>query len=134
VRLYRPFSLAMLVIFPLVGILFLTVPGGVLGLFNSLSAGVGLAPTPTQVSYFYLGLAVAYMALVSALVFLMFRQPGNHYFPLLLAVGKLSSSALSLILFLFAQRSLVCLTNFVVDGAIGAAAVFFAAAIRRSSR
>ena len=133
-RFYRPFSLAMLVIFPLVAILFLTVPAGVLGFFNSFSAGLGLSPAPTQVSYFYLGLAVAYMALVSALAFLMLRHPSNHYFPLLLAVGKFSSSVLSLGLFLFAQRSLICLTNFLVDGAIGTAAVLFAAGIRRSSR
>ena len=124
----------MLVIFPLVGILFLIVPAGVLGFFNSLSAGLGLSPAPTQVSYFYLGLAVAYMALVSALAFLMLRHPSNHYFPLLLAVGKLSSSVLSLVLFLFAQWSLACLANFVIDGAIGTAAVLFAAGIWRSSR
>jgi len=124
----------MLVIFPLVGILFLIVPAGVLGFFNSLSAGLGLAAVPTEVGYFYLGLAVAYMALVSALALLMFRHPSNHYFPLLLAVGKLSSSVLSLLLFIFVQRSLICLTNFLVDGAIGTAAVIFTAGIRRSSR
>ena len=56
------------------------------------------------------------------------------YFPLLLAVGKLSSSVLSLVLFIIIQRSLICLTNFLVDGAIGTAAVLFAAGIRRSSR
>ncbi len=124
----------MLVVFLIVGILFLTAPAGVLGFFNSLSAGIGLAPTPTQVSYFYLGLVVAYMALVSTLAFLMFRHPSNHYFPLLLAVGKLSSSVLSLMLFILVQRSLICLTNFLVDGAIGAAALLFAVGIRRLSR
>jgi hypothetical protein len=124
----------MLVVFPLVGILFLTEPAGVLSFFNSLSSGLGLPTTLTQVSYFYLGLAVAYMALVTTLAFLMLRHPANHYFPMLLAVGKLSSSALSLVLFLFVQRSLVCVVNFVVDGAIGVAAVLFSAGIRRSSR
>jgi hypothetical protein len=133
-KLYRPFSLVMLVIFLLVGILFLTMPGGVLGSFNSLSAGFGLPAAPTEVGYFYLGLAVAYMALVSTLAFLMYRQPANHYFPLLLAVGKLSSSALSLVLFLFAQRSLACLANFAIDGVIGTAALLFAVGIRRSIR
>jgi hypothetical protein len=133
-RLYRPFSFAMLVVFPLVGILFLTAPAGVLGFFNSLSTGLGLPAAPTEVGYFYLGLAVAYMALVSTLAFLMLRHPSNHYFPLLLAVGKLSSSVLSLVLFLFAQRSLACLANFAIDGAIGTAAVIFAVGIRRSSR
>ena len=133
-RLYRTFSLAMLVVFCLVGILFLTVPAGVLGLFNSLSAGLGMSATTTQVSYFYLGLAVAYMALVSALAFLMLRHPMNHYFPLLLAVGKISSSILSLALFILVQRSLICLTNSVVDGAIGTAAALFAVGIRRAGR
>lgn len=133
-RLYRAFSLTMLVVFCLVGILFLTVPAGVLGLFNSLSEALGLTPAPTQVSYFYLGLAVAYMALVSALAFLMLRHPMNHYFPLLLAVGKFSSSVLSLALFILVQRSLICLTNSVVDGAIGTAAAFFAVRIRRAAR
>jgi hypothetical protein len=124
----------MLVIFALVGTLFLITPGGVLSFFNSLSAGLGLPAVPMQVSYFYLGLAVAYMALVSTLALLMFRHPANHYFPMLLAVGKLSSSALSLVLFLFAEHSLICITNFVVDGAIGIAAILFAAGIRRLSR
>lgn len=133
-RFYRPFSLAMLIVFSLVGILFLTMPAGVLGFFNSLSVGLGLGTAPTQVSYFYLGLAVAYMVLVSALAFLMFRHPTNHYFPLLLAVGKLSSSVLSLAMFLLAQWSLILVTNFVVDGAIGTAAVLFAAGIRRANR
>jgi hypothetical protein len=133
-RLYRPFSLIMLVIFLLVGALFLTMPGGVLGFFNSLSAGIGLPVAPMEVGYFYLGLAVAYMALVSTLAFLMLRHPSNHYFPMLLAVGKLSSSVLSLVLFIIVQRSLICLTNFLVDGAIGTAAVFFSAGIRRSNR
>ena len=133
-RLYRTFSLTMLVVFVAVGILFLTVPGGVLGFFNSLSAGIGLSAAPTEVGYFYLGLAVAYMALVSTLAFLMLRHPSNHYFPMLLAVGKLSSSVLSLVFFILVQRSLICLTNFFVDGAIGTAAVLFAVGIRRSSR
>ncbi|UCG43335.1 MAG: hypothetical protein JSU73_01580, partial [candidate division WOR-3 bacterium] len=87
-----------------------------------------------QVSYFYLSLAVAYMALVSALAFLMLRHPTNHYFPLLLAVGKFSSSVLSLALFILVQRSLICLTNSVVDGAIGTAAALFAVSIRRAGR
>ena len=133
-RLYRSFSLTMLVVFVAVGTLFLTVPGGVLGFFNSLSAGIGLSAAPTEVGYFYLGLAVAYMALVSTLAFLMLRHPSNHYFPMLLAVGKLSSSVLSLVFFILVQRSLICLTNFFVDGAIGTAAVLFAVGIRRSSR
>jgi hypothetical protein len=133
-KLYRLFSFTMLIVFALVGILFLTGPAGVLGFFNSLSAGLGLSPAPIQVGYFYLGLAVAYMALVSALAFLMFRHPTNHYFPLLLAVGKLSSSVLSLGLFILVQRSLICLANFLVDGAIGAAALLFMVGIRRSSR
>jgi len=133
-RLYRSFSLTMLVVFVAVGILFLTVPGGVLGFFNSLSAGIGLSAAPTEVGHFYIGLAVAYMTLVSTLAFLMLRHPSNHYFPMLLAVGKLSSSVLSLVFFILVQRSLICLTNFFVDGAIGTAAVLFAAGIRRSSR
>jgi hypothetical protein len=133
-KLYRAFSLAMFVVFCLVGILFLTIPSDVLSFFNSLSEPLGLAQAPTQVSYFYLGLAVAYMALVSALAFLMLRNPTNHYFPLLLAVGKISSSALSLALFVLVQRSLICLTNSVVDGTIGTAAALFTIGIRRAGR
>jgi len=133
-KLYRPFSLVMLMVFAMVGILFLVVPAGVLGFFNSLSAGLGLSAAPTHISYFYLGLAVAYMTMVSALAFLMFRHPTNHYFPVLLAVGKISSSALSLAMFILAQRSLILAVNFVVDGAIGTAAVLFAAGIRRANR
>jgi hypothetical protein len=133
-RFYRAFSLTMFVVFVAVGVLFLVVPTGVLGFFNSLSANLGIGPGSGEVGYFYLVLAVAYMVLVSTLAFLMYRRPENHYFPLLLAVGKLSSSALSLVFFFFVQRSLILVTNFVVDGAIGAAAAFFAARIARTSR
>jgi hypothetical protein len=133
-RFYRVFSLTMFVVFVVVGVLFLVVPAGVLGFFNSLSANLGIGPGSGEVGRFYLGLAVAYMALVSALALLMYRRPENQYFPLLLAVGKLSSSALSLLFFLVAERSLILVTNFVVDGAIGVAAALFAVRITRTNR
>ena len=69
---------------------------------------------------FYLILAVSYMYLVTVLAFFMYRHPGNKYFPQLLAHAKIASSILSLGLFLFHAHYLIYLTNFIVDGFIGA--------------
>ena len=46
VRIYKPLSLAMAVMFAAVGVLFLLTPGGVVEFFNQLSGPTGFRPSP----------------------------------------------------------------------------------------
>jgi hypothetical protein len=118
-RMYRPISFILMVVFAITGLLFLGFPDKALSLFNTLASSFGMLRSPVGGWSFYLILAVAYMYLVSALAFLMFKHPENHYFPLLLTHAKLASSLLSLALFLFQAHYLVYMVNFIVDGVIG---------------
>lgn len=124
-RLYKIFSLSFSIVFIIVGLIFFSIPEKVLDFFNTLSGYLGMAPTPVIGVDFYVVLAVAYMYLVALLAFLMYRHPGNRYFPLLLANGKLASSLLSLYVFLFYLASLIFVVNCLVDGLIGLAALIF---------
>ncbi|MBN2412685.1 hypothetical protein JXQ31_13430 [candidate division KSB1 bacterium] len=129
-KYYRMISISLAVIFALVGLVFLFLPEGVLSFFNKLSAPLGMKQSPMQGYIFYLILAAAYMYLVTLLAFWMYKKPDNQYFPLLLANGKLASSALSLGFFIFHQPYLINLTNFIVDGLIGLLALFFYSKIK----
>jgi ABC-type Co2+ transport system permease subunit len=64
------------------------------------------------------------MYLVTVLAFLMYKNPENRYFPLLLIHAKLASSLLSLALFLAHSHYLIYLANFVIDGIIGGAVLW----------
>ncbi len=118
-KTYRLSSLALMLLFAVTGFLFLLLPDGVLGLFNSISVRLGMAESSTTGFRFFLILAVGYMYLVSFLAFLMFRHPENKYFPLLLMNAKFASSLLSLALYLLDGHYLIYLANFVIDGTIG---------------
>ena len=122
---YRPISLVLAVIFAVTGLLFLCIPDRVVSLFNNLSPALGMVKSPVTGFTFYLILAVGYMYMVTVLAFLMFRNPGNRYFPMLLAQAKLASSLLSLGLFAFQAHYLIYLTNFIVDGLIGSVVIIF---------
>jgi hypothetical protein len=128
---YRTFSITSAVIFAVVGALFLFIPDQVLNFFNRLSGPVGLPTTPVAAVNFYLILAVGYMYLVTVIAFLMYRQPENTLLPMLLANGKTASSVLSLAFFVIHAHYLVYLTNFLVDGMIGAAAWIFYFKLKR---
>ncbi|NBJ14531.1 MAG: hypothetical protein FNP40_02940 [Dehalobacter sp. 4CP] len=122
-RLYKLFSLTAAVIFAVIGFIFLFFPDSALIFFNRFSFYFGLPQSPVQGSGFYLTLASAYMYLVTVLAILMYRYPQQKIYPFLLAHGKLASSVLSIYLFLMHQHYLIYLTNFVIDGCIGIAAV-----------
>jgi hypothetical protein len=119
VKIYRPTALALTGTFAAVGLIFLIIPGRVLDFFNYFSPSLNLPQTPSAGFTFYLILAVGYMYVVTLLAFLMYRNPGNRVFPLLLAQAKLVSSLLSLALFCLQDHYLVYLANFLVDGFIG---------------
>ncbi len=118
-RTYRSISLGLTGTFAAVGLIFLIAPGRVLDFFNYFSVSLNLPPAPVSGFTFYLILAVGYMYLVMLLAFLMYRNPGNRTYPLLLAQAKLVSSFLSLALFCVQEHYLIYLANFLVDGAIG---------------
>jgi len=133
-RFYKTLSVAFCIIFLIVGLTFLLLPGKVLIFFNTLSRYVGMSTSPVEGIDLYLALAVAYMYLVSLISFLMFRHPENPHFPLLLANGKTASSFLSLLLFVAHQPYLIFLVNFVVDGLIGMIAWVFYTKLKRIGR
>jgi hypothetical protein len=119
-RAYRPVSLFLALLFAVVGLLFLFLPGGVLAFFNSLSSRLGFAEAPLQGAGLYLVLAVAYMYLATLLAFSMYRHPESAIFPLLLVNGKAASAILSFLCFFFHRPYLVFLANGVADGLIAA--------------
>lgn len=121
---YRPASLTMAVVFAAVGLLFLFFSDGVLAFFNRVSDSTGFPGGPEHAAGFYLGLAVAYMYLVTVIAFMMWRYPRDRVLPLLLINGKAASAILSLGLFVFQQPLLIYVTNAAVDGAI-AVGVFY---------
>jgi hypothetical protein len=116
---YRLAAISLAIVFAIVGSVFLFFPGAAITFFNRLSVPLGWPSSPSVSSHFYLALAAGYMYLVTLLAWLMFRHPGNSTYPILLANGKLATSALSLGFFLFRDPLLIFLANFVVDGAIG---------------
>jgi hypothetical protein len=112
-------GLFLAVVFAAVGLIFLLAPGGVLRFFNSISRPLGMGQAPEVEYQFYLILAVAYMYTVTLLAWLMFRQPQNKAYPLLLTQAKLASALFSFCLFFFVQPFLIYLANGIIDGAIG---------------
>jgi hypothetical protein len=117
-RLYIRTSLALAVIFGVVGLLFLLIPQRVIDFFNRISPGLGFIETQDTGTGPYLVLAVGYMVLVTLLACLMARHPENPYFPALLITGKASSSLLSFAMFLLLGPYLIYLANGIVDGTI----------------
>ncbi len=130
---YRFASAAMAACFAAVGLAFYAAPEPILEWFNRLSAPLGLYPAPVQAGSFFPVLALAYMVLVTLLAGLMFRRPGNPIFPMLLAWGKLASAVLSLLFFFGRAPYLICLANAVVDGGIGALALWLSRLQKRSA-
>lgn len=124
-KIYKPTNLLLIFVFAIVGMLFLVIPDQVLIFFNNISSHWGMAQSPVIGHNFYLILAAGYMYLVTVLAFLMFRNPEVRQYPMLLAHAKLTSSFLSLMLFLFHAHYLIYLANFIIDGFIGLAALYF---------
>lgn len=134
IKLYKSISLALAVVFALVGLIFLFIPNHVLILFNDISGYLGMPLTPVQGVNFYLILAVGYMYLVTLLACFMYRCPEDPRYPLLLAHGKLASSALSIYLFTAHQPYLIYIANGIIDGFIGILVVVMYLHIKRVSR
>ncbi|UCF95822.1 MAG: hypothetical protein JSV89_11615 [Spirochaetaceae bacterium] len=124
-KIYRPVSLILCIVFAVVGLLFLCATDRVLIFFNILSSPLGMLPSPVWDLGYYPLLAGGYMYLVTLLAFFMYRHPENRSFPLLLAHGKLATSILSLALFIFHEQYLIYIANFIIDGIIGVVVMLF---------
>ena len=120
-------------VFAAVGLVFLLDPEGVLVFFNDMSGFFGLPQSSVQSAGFYPALSAAYMYLVTILACLIALHPEEKWFPFLLANGKLASSALSLFLFVTDRPYLIYITNCIVDGLIGLAALLCYIRIRRKA-
>lgn len=129
-RTYRSISLAMAMVFAVVGLIFLFCTGQVLHFFNALALQLGLPQSSEEASGFYVILAVAYMYVVTLLAFLMYRHTENSLPPFLLINAKAASALLSALFFVFYQAYLIYIVNAVVDGSIALAVVW----LRKESR
>ncbi|MFC1642810.1 hypothetical protein ACFL5O_09020 [Myxococcota bacterium] len=126
---YRLVSLTLAVSFTLVGAAFLFCAGETLALFNSVSRRLGMTESPTTEARLFQVLAVAYMYVVTALAWGMYRSPRQSAYPLLLCQAKCASSVVALALWFLDAPLLVYLATFVVDGGLGllALVMFFRA-------
>lgn len=117
---YRILMLVLFWLFLLAGISFYVAPNNVIGIFNSVSLHLGHFQTlPPNVEKFYLDLAVAFMACVTAIAYLISRDVAkNLNLTPVLIVGKTTSSLISLVSFVLYQKALLYLANFVIDGSI----------------
>jgi hypothetical protein len=115
---YRLVSLALSMIFGVVGIVFMVIPTQVLDLFNDISLRLGMPESPAQGASFFLILAVAYMYLVSMLAYMMYRNPENSSYPLLLISGKAASSIVSILFIIVHGHILIYMVNAITDGSI----------------
>ncbi len=130
-RLYRSIMSALALVFAAVGLLFLFLPDGVTGFFNSLSIPLGMAPAPLPGRNLFVVLAVAYMYLVTVLAARAARRPDDGTAPALLAQAKFASSGLSFALFFISSPHLILLANGIVDGGLGIAVLLLAGSRKR---
>jgi hypothetical protein len=117
-------GLAMAATFASVGLLFLFLPDAAPRFMNGLGRGFGLPEAPLTGANFYVGLAAAYMSIVTILAWMMVRHPAVPGFPLLLAQAKGASSLLSFGLFVFHRPFFVYLANGLIDLLLAALAIF----------
>jgi hypothetical protein len=132
-QFYKLASLTLSIIFGIVGIIFLAMPAQVLGFFNAISTSYGLPSTPTEGTSFFLILAVAYMYLVSMLAFMMYKNPENSSFPLLLINAKSVSTVASILFIIVHGHCLIYIVNAITDGSIALGVLLLNRKIREMS-
>lgn len=111
---------ALALVFAVVGILFIAVPGGVLDVISDVGEWLGNETrAPDTEEKLWLALAFAYMTVITALC-LVAQADVVRYRSLLLvlAVGKAASSLASLGFFAFDEQVFIYLLNFLVDGSL----------------
>jgi hypothetical protein len=107
------------VVFALGAITFLVFPGLTVQALNSAGRGFRMPELPATAAQFWVGLAVSYMVLVTALCLEAQRGGRLRVAPIrFLLLGKASSSLVSLLYFALVLHAFAFLANFVVDGSI----------------
>jgi hypothetical protein len=106
--------------FAIVGILFISMPDGVLEALDDFGAWLPLgsfSPAPETTEQLWLGLGFAYMVVITGIC-LVVQADVVRYRPLLLVlvVGKAASSLSTLGFYLFDDDVFAYLLNFLVDG------------------
>jgi hypothetical protein len=131
------FSLRALAIsFAVVGILFISIPNGVLDSLSDLGDSIGsFTRAPHGEEQLWLGLAFSSMVVIAGLC-LIAQADVVRYRPLLLllAVGKTTSSLSALGFYLFEEQVFVYLLNFLVDGSLVLVALWLWSLIGRVER
>jgi hypothetical protein len=131
------FSLRALAIsFAVVGILFISIPNGVLDSLSDLGDSIGsFTRAPHGEEQLWLGLAFSSLVVIAGLC-LIAQADVVRYRPLLLllAVGKTTSSLSALGFYLFEEQVFVYLLNFLVDGSLVLVALWLWSLIGRVER
>ncbi len=117
---YRVLMLLLFWLFLIAGLTFYIVPNHIISVFNAVSEKIGYFQSiPPNMEKFYLDLAVAFMACVTAIAYLISKDVlKNLNLTPVLIVGKTTSSLISLLSFILYQKALLYLSNFVIDGSI----------------
>ncbi len=133
---YRVLMILLFWTFLVVGALFYIVPNQMINLFNLIAAKVGhFQATPPSTEKFFIDLAVAYMACVTAIAYLIQKDVRkNLNLTPVLIVGKVTSSLISLVSFIAYQRSLLYFSNFLIDGSIVVIVLAFYLPVKNESR
>jgi hypothetical protein len=104
--------------FAVVGILFVSVPDGILDVISDLGDAIGDFPrAPETTEQLWLALGFAYMVVITGICVVV-QLDVVRYRPLLLvlAAGKAASSLAALGFFVFDEDVFIYLLNFLVDG------------------
>jgi hypothetical protein len=123
--LLRPVYRMFAAVFFLVGLLFFVFPDGTIDALNAVGAALGFPDAPHLAHRFWLGLAVSYMAVVTALAYLISQAPTERRLLMLpLAIGKMTSSLTCLLFLVFDHLYFIYFANFLVDGSIALGALW----------
>lgn len=127
---YRGLAVAFL----LTGTTFFVFPDGTVEFMNSLGAALNFPAAPAMTHRFWLSLGSAYMAVVTALAWMIAADPvGRRPMMLALAVGKATSSLTCLYYLVADAAYFVYLANFVVDLSLAVLALVTYAATRNAA-
>jgi hypothetical protein len=110
--LYRVISFTLAVAFAAAGLAFLFFPDATLAFPQRPTEG------RSGDNRFFVILAGAYMFLVTALAWSMYRRPAQRIYPLLLCQAKGASALISLAFFVLHQPLPIYLANAIVDGGL----------------
>jgi len=106
--------------FAVVGILFIATPDGVLHRIDQLGDAIGdFSKAPRSQEKLWLGLAFAYMTVITGIALVVSTDVVRYRpFLLVLAAGKAASSLTTGVFYFFHDDVFIYLLNFIVDGSL----------------